>query len=563
MNKDIIKRINFVELNAKVNTLAIRKVFPKYGTPLLATILKEKGYEVNIYLEGVSKMNLNKIADCDLICMPVYAPAYNKVKEYAKILKEKKQDIQIIIGGPHVNLNPDTVLDFCDYAVRCEGDEVLPELIECLNTSEDVSRINGISFLKNGEIVHTKDRKPPAIPTIIPDMSLIKGFNRASFGIGKLQNIQNTLQTSRGCKFKCSFCPTEKLYGGVYRNRDIDSIITEIKYKQKFNDFFLVVDNSFFGNKDEARKLLNRLIKENLDASLIVFERHEIGHDTEMLHLMKKAGVKCLIVGVESLVDENLDAFNKKQTSKNVIQSIQNIKNSGIHIIGTFAFGYDGDTKEKASEIVDFIKQNELSLNIFILHDIETDDRKDLLVPLNRRFMTHYKNADPINTDYYDYATGNFVTYFPKKMKPSTLQKCILDIYKDVYSHEYILKSFFRKNIFDSLFGITHGYGIRRLNETIYNIVDNYYMDYLKQIEEGLYDENEVLIEEKLNSIEGLPIPIPLKEQVDMSSYEPLMLILHTPLVIRYFFHKLRWRTGKIIQSVKMNRQGGNRVART
>ena len=63
MRSRIIKKINFVELNAKVNTLAIRKVFPKYGTPLLATILKEENYDVEVYLEGVSKMNFEQIID--------------------------------------------------------------------------------------------------------------------------------------------------------------------------------------------------------------------------------------------------------------------------------------------------------------------------------------------------------------------------------------------------------------------------------------------------------------------------------------------------------------------
>ncbi len=548
-------RVNFIEYNAKLNTLAARRVFPKYGTPLLATILKQKGYDVAVYLEGTSRMDFETMTDCDVVCFPLFAPAYNKVKECAMRIMKEKPGISVIIGGPHVIMFPETVLDFCHYAVCCEGDEVLPELIKCIMNRGDIERVQGIMFKKDRGIVKTPSRVPPVIPSIIPDMTLIRGFKRMTLGIGRLYNIQNTLQTSRGCHYKCSFCPTQKLFGGVYRNRDIDSIIAEIKDKQRYNDWFFVVDNSFFGNREKTKLLLNRLIKENLGATLIVFEREEIGHDEETLALLKKAGVQCLIVGVESLVDANLKAFNKKQTSADVVWSLHNIKKSGIHVIGTFAFGYDGDTKEKARELVQFIRQNNLSLNVFILHDIKREDDGTLLVPLNRRFMTYYQMTDPSNSSYADYMTGSFITYFPKKMKPSTLQRIIIDIYNDVYTHGYILKSVFKKNVFDSLFGIVHGYGIRRMNESIARVADGYYIDYLKKIEDGLYDESENLIEEKLHGLKGLPLPKPLEEQNDLRSYDIAMQLALAPGMVRYLLHKLVWRVGKSVQTTRLASQ--------
>ena len=41
MSAQTIRKIHFVEFNAKINTLMHAPVFPKYGTPLLATIMKE------------------------------------------------------------------------------------------------------------------------------------------------------------------------------------------------------------------------------------------------------------------------------------------------------------------------------------------------------------------------------------------------------------------------------------------------------------------------------------------------------------------------------------------
>jgi radical SAM superfamily enzyme YgiQ (UPF0313 family) len=533
-----IRRIHFIEYNARINTLALTRVFPKYGTPLLAAIMKEKGYDVAIFLEGVSDMSFERMSRCDAVCFPVFAPALNKVKECALRFRRERPDIPVITGGPHAACFTDDVLGFCDYAVRCEGDEVLPELIERLSSGAGVRDVKGISFLNRGAVVHNPDRVPPRIPSTIPDLTLIEGFKRAT--MFRRHEIVNTLQTSRGCKFGCSFCPTKKLFGGSYRNRDIDSTVADIKSKLKYNPLFFVVDNSFLSNRERTRELLKRLVREDLGAHYIIFERHEIGRDSELLKLMWEAGVRCLIIGIESLANENLDAFHKRQKRDDVLRSLDNILRHGIHVIGTFVMGADGDTVQSAREMIDFIRKTRISLNLFILHDLYDDERADLMIPLNRRFKTYYQKYHPADTSFFDYMTGSFATYFPKKMKPSSLQKCIIDVYREVYTTDYILKYMFSPSIFVSLFGIAHGFSIRRMNDMIAGVVESGYMDYLKEIEKDLYDANEVIVEKRLRALKGLPLPPPVQDQVDFSSYRALTALGLLPGIVRMGIANLR-----------------------
>jgi len=403
-------------------------------------------------------------------------------------------------------------------------------------------------------VVSTPEREPPAIPSTVPDMTLIDGFDALAGRIDRYRTIQNTLQTSRGCSYRCRFCPTPRLFGGQFRNRDADSIVEEIRVKQRYGDLFFVVDNNFFGDRARAVALLRRLVAEDLDALLIVFARQEIGQDRELLELMRRAGVKCLIVGVESLVDDNLAAFDKQQRSRDVIRSIDTIKRSGIHVIATFAFGYDGDTLERARELVRFVRGRNLALNVFILHDTEDDPQRKLLIPLERRFATYYQRTDPQDTSYMDYTTGSFVTYFPRQMKPSTLQRCFLQIYRELYTDGYILRSVLEKSAFESVFGIAHGYGIRRLNEAIERVAKRQYMDHLLQVEQGLYDEREQLQEDRLARLERLPQPPPLEEQVDVETYNLLGEIAALPGVVRLLGHKLRHRLSRRVRRLPQTR---------
>ncbi len=76
-----IRRAHFIELNARAATLGnLGAIFPKYGTTVLSTLLRDSGYEVRVFLEGVSDMDFEQMVDCDVLCMPVFAPALTKVQ---------------------------------------------------------------------------------------------------------------------------------------------------------------------------------------------------------------------------------------------------------------------------------------------------------------------------------------------------------------------------------------------------------------------------------------------------------------------------------------------------
>jgi radical SAM superfamily enzyme YgiQ (UPF0313 family) len=529
-----IKTINFVEYNAKFNTLgSLIPIFPKYGGLLLATLMRDKGYQVRYFLEGVSPMDFDAITDADLICLSVFAPALTKARGLGRMIMQRKPALPVIMGGPQVCYFTDTVLDCCTYAVRTEGDEVLPRLIECLNNGGEVQSVPGISYMHGGHIVHNPAGSPPKIPATIPDVTLIQGFDEAVSGpFG--QWLINTLQTTRGCRFRCNFCPAERLFQGAYRSRDVESVIADIKKKLPYSNIFFAVDNDFCSDRKNTKALLERLIRENLNVQLIIFERHEIGRDQEMLELLRRSGVKVIIVGVESLIDKSLKAFNKRQTNEQVIQSIRNITASGMNVLSTFVLGYDEDTPFSAREMANFVIENRLFMNLFILHDLEDDEGRKLLIPKNRRFMTYYAKTDPTNLDFWDYMTGSFVTYFPKRMKPSTLQKLIFDINDRVFSHVNILRDMFATDLFRSYFGIFFGYTMKRINRNLAHFAAQGYIAYLELIEAGLYDEHEKLIEEKLTALNGLPLPPAVQCYKEQKAFWVLTVLALIPSGARY-----------------------------
>ncbi len=61
-------------------------------------------------------------------------------------------------GGTHPSEMPEDTLRFCDFVVRKEGDVTVIDLLDALQTGRDLSTVQGISYKKDGKIIHNEDR---------------------------------------------------------------------------------------------------------------------------------------------------------------------------------------------------------------------------------------------------------------------------------------------------------------------------------------------------------------------------------------------------------------------
>ena len=67
-------------------------------------------------------------------------------------------------------------------------------------------------------------------------------------------------------------------------------------------------------------------------------------------------------------------------------------------------------------------------------------------------------------------------------MKPSTLQELIFEINDKTFSHKNILRDVFSKDLYRAFFGVTFGYGMKRINSNLRQYAEkNGYISYLKK----------------------------------------------------------------------------------
>jgi radical SAM superfamily enzyme YgiQ (UPF0313 family) len=170
------------------------------------------------------------------------------------------------------------------------------------------------------------------------------------------------VQGSTGCLFKCEFCrhPSSS-NGGIYKLRDIDCIIDDLKSVRKLTKYVAFKDPNFFNKRSHLIELCNRIIQEKLDVTWGAQMPIYVGKDREVIDIMKKAGCRVIYIGFETLNQDNLDYVNKPFKVKEYIPMVKNIQKRGIRVVGYFMFGFDYDTEKSFDDVFDFVHESKIA----------------------------------------------------------------------------------------------------------------------------------------------------------------------------------------------------------
>jgi radical SAM superfamily enzyme YgiQ (UPF0313 family) len=118
-----------------------------------------------------------------------------------KALRERFPDRKLVLGGVGAKAVEEQVLTrfpWIDVICRGEGELTGPGLLRTLCDDGDLSDVEGISFRKNGEVLHTRNRER------ITDLDGIAfpAFEKVDLG----RYAGYGMMTSRGCPYLCTFC---------------------------------------------------------------------------------------------------------------------------------------------------------------------------------------------------------------------------------------------------------------------------------------------------------------------------------------------------------------------
>ena len=411
-----LKKIVLVEPEAPSEHVYSAVRMPRLGLPLLGAILKEEGYQVDIFMGKRKNLPRQYFLDADLIGISTTTSTCYEAYRIATYLRNRGKPV--VIGGIHATFLPEEALQYADYVVRGEAEYSFSTLVKVLQQGGSPEGIPGVSYWKNNQMHHNEGNNCWADVNTLPppDLSLIHNYYD--------RNIRTyPVITSRGCPYDCTFCSVTPMFGRGYRYKENEQILKEMSRYDKGNVFF--VDDNFAANRKRTKELLQEMIDRNISLKWWGAQvRAEMAKDTELLDLMRRTNAGMVFIGFESINPETLEAYNKKQNVEEIVESIRLFHDYGIRVHGMFIFGGDGDTKETVKETVDFALKSRIDTVQFLTLTPLPGTATFKQLETEGRLLTR-------NWELYD---GHHVVYEPRKISPEQLQEETVKAHKRFYA---------------------------------------------------------------------------------------------------------------------------------
>lgn len=347
--------------------------YPPLGLMYVASYAKKNtDHQIEILDTQVERMDYNqieeeiKVRQPDLVGIQAMTFTMIDVILTVKLVKKVNENIQVVLGGPHVNIYPYETINMreVDYLVLGEGEIPFTELIQNLGNKTKLRQVKGLVFKDAENLINTGPRDLLNDLDVLPfpDRHLVP-YDRYYSVIAKRSPV-TTMMTSRGCPHKCLFCDRPHL-GKRFRARSPKNIVEEIEDCVELGiKEIIFYDDTFTINKKRTLDICREIIEGGIDIGWSIRARVDTV-DENVLAMLKRAGCERIHYGVEAGTAEILKILRKGIELDQVEKVFKMTKDVGISTLAYFMIGSPYETREQIMKTIDFAMKLRADFTIF------------------------------------------------------------------------------------------------------------------------------------------------------------------------------------------------------
>ena len=323
----------------------------------LMTALVAQGHRAIIHDGIFDKRPLKRVireVKPDLVAITGYITQENAMKAVAALVKKMDAKILTVVGGVHVQLNPNVFktpeIDFIfrsasmvDFSAFMEVLSIDP-FADPLEKNSELSGVNGLIFHGSRGHWFVNELKPCDINLLpIPDRS---HFNQTRHLYRYLEFKEiATMKTAFSCPQNCSFCYCKQLNGGKYQTRDLDGVMAELIDIKA--DCVQIVDDDFLADIPRAWTFAKRVKNSGIQKNFICYARaDEVTANPELIKALTAIGFRYFIVGLEAVNDAELMDLGKRTTELMNRSCIKTLHEAGAECIALMMVSHTAERRD-------------------------------------------------------------------------------------------------------------------------------------------------------------------------------------------------------------------------
>jgi radical SAM superfamily enzyme YgiQ (UPF0313 family) len=269
----------------------------------------------------------------------------------ASLLKKWEPELPILLGGPHATMLHRQILERFpqfDIIVRYEADEILPDVLENLETRK-FDGIPGLSWRSSTSQLHFNAGAPK-----VEKLDDLPFASYEHYPISELELDLIRIEAGRGCPFMCTFCSTATFFQRSFRLKSAARLVTELdRLNERYGFVDFKLDHDLFTvNK---RKILEfcEAVKDR-KYSWRASARVDCV-DNELLRRMAEAGCVGLYFGIET-GSERMQQISKKRLRLDLVEpTLAFAESVRIETTASFITGYHEETEEDLADTLDLL----------------------------------------------------------------------------------------------------------------------------------------------------------------------------------------------------------------
>jgi radical SAM superfamily enzyme YgiQ (UPF0313 family) len=306
-----VRQIDFLQQNTSVDAVAA---------------------EVKQFQPGLVGISVRNIDNVNLVHEQYYIENVKNIVAAVKAVTDAK----VLLGGAGFSLVPGLILKEtgADYGITGEGEVLAVEFAN--NAAKGVYPSERII----SAAPHLSGRE---INSALYDERLLDFYLHS----GNIASIQ----TKRGCTYKCVYCSYPLLEGTELRRRDPAAVVDDIlllrdRYKTKYIFF---VDSVFNDDEGAYLEIVSEMEKRDVSVPWTAFIKPR-GLDDGIVERMKRTGFVAAEVGADAACDTTLKKMGKSFTFSDIVECNNLFVRHGIAVSHFFMFGGPGETQETTQE---------------------------------------------------------------------------------------------------------------------------------------------------------------------------------------------------------------------
>jgi radical SAM superfamily enzyme YgiQ (UPF0313 family) len=358
-------------LKARNRRRAGRRLFPHLGLGYLGACLEKNGDRVSVLDTGVAtNRQIQRFLSqpYHIVGITTTSFTFREAQAVARAVKRRYPSTPVMIGGPHVSIDPEGCLHSqeIDYAFRGEGEVAVVDFIEVLKRTSpaklDVfAQVPGLVYREQEQV------------RVNPPAERIQELDQLPYPAWHLFPMrryrQHVLLSSRGCPMDCAFCAIRSIWGALWLRRDPEHVVNEMVWlKERWGKkLFHINDDNLTMNPVHITKFCDEILKRRMKVNWVAQGMRADAAQAEILAKMRRAGCHRVSLGIESIDEKVLAAIGKKETPEDMSQAIEMCKKAGIQVLGMFMIGNSQDSETTVKASLQFAKTTEIDLPAFYM----------------------------------------------------------------------------------------------------------------------------------------------------------------------------------------------------